>query len=70
MLYGKEGFGFWDVTTFPVGGDFKRFRAIEPISELEPMPSPYKGATHYGKIERDGKTRKIAFNLELATESR
>jgi len=51
-MIGREGYGFWDTTYYPIGGSFKRFGHNEVVENVQPMPIPYKGATHTGTIIR------------------
>ena len=59
----KPGYGYWDLSRYPIGGAFRRSLKINPIKleSIEKMPTPYKGSTHYG-LTTDG--IKIAFNID------
>ena len=43
VLYVPKGYGYWDITSFSIGGSF--YRAVEdmPVTVVEYMPIPYKG---------------------------
>lgn len=58
---GRQGFGFWDVTHYPVGGAFRRFGTNEAVEDIQKLPNESLGATHSGTITRDGKNLKIVF---------
>jgi len=60
---GKQGFGFWNTTHYPIGGCFCRFAQNETITNIAKLDRPHQGATHTGKMVRDGKELTIAFNI-------
>jgi hypothetical protein len=66
---GRQGFGFWDTTCYPIGGCFRRFGQNEAVTDIAKLDRAYQGATHTGKIIRDGKTLAIAFGI-TSVESR
>ena len=52
-LHFKKGFGYWDVTKYPYGGDFKRFDGIETGTHIE---GPVKFANEIRVKLNDGRT--------------
>ncbi len=66
---GKQGYGFWDTTLYPVGGCFRRFGVNETITDIVKLERSYKGADFTGKLVRDGKSLTIAFGQLTIEES-
>ena len=66
MLTLKPGCGYWDCTSYPIGGSFLRAPAegLE-ITEVEPLPDRPRGCGCVGKTA-DG--RRVAFKPELTEE--
>ncbi len=64
---GRQGFGFWDTTSYPIGGCFRRFGVHETVTDIVKLERSYKGADYAGKLVRDGKSLTIAFG-QLAVE--
>jgi hypothetical protein len=62
----KPGYGYWDITHYPIGGCFARTLATGVmVHDVVPMDRPYRGATHTGMT--DAGNRRVAFDLENAT---
>ena len=68
----KSGAGYWDVTTMPMGGDFRRVGVesmgiVKVLGDLSEVPSLLqKGCTECG-LTADG--RKIAYDGDRCTEA-
>jgi hypothetical protein len=60
---GRQGFGFWDTTYYPTGGCFRRFGQDETVTDIEKLDRPFQGATHSGRMVRDGKAMTITFGI-------
>ena len=52
MLRIKKGYGYWDLTKYPYGGDFKRFESNTIAIETD---GPVKGANEIRLLLNDGR---------------
>lgn len=58
----RPGFGYWNVTRHPIGGDFRRCprEGVTPIvTNIEPLRASFRGATHKGQVG----AMRVAFSL-------
>ena len=65
VVHIRPGYGYWDVTTYPLGGDFHRNGQTPLAVTVEQTFKPQKGCDTVGKTEAG---RRIVFGYRDVTE--